>query len=100
MLGGRLAPPDADVSTIRGEGQAKLEIAIASGELCPRYIERVIDGLRVKASPRRFAQRLRAVGLRPISFLVDVTNYVLFALGQPLHAFDAAPLKTGVIAVA
>ena len=99
MLGGRLVPPDADVSAFRGEGQAKLEIAIASGELCPRYIARVIDGLRVKPSPRKFAQRLRAVGVRPISNLVDVTNYVLFELGQPLHAFDAATLKTNVIGV-
>ena len=99
MLGGRLVLPDSDVSAFMGQGHAQVEIAIASGELCPRYIARVIDGLRVKPSPRRFAQRLRAVGVRPISNLVDVTNYVLFELGQPLHAFDASTLKTHVIVV-
>ncbi|MBV8762697.1 MAG: phenylalanine--tRNA ligase subunit beta [Deltaproteobacteria bacterium] len=99
MLGGKLVPPDSDVSAFMGQGAAQVEIAIASGELCPRYIVRVIDGVRVAPSPRRFAQRLRAVGVRPISNLVDVTNYVLFELGQPLHAFDANTLKTHVIGV-
>lgn len=99
MLGGKIVLPDADVSAFRGDGSAQVELAIAAAELCPRYIARMIDGLRVAASPRRFAQRLRAVGVRPISNLVDVTNYVMFELGQPLHAFDAATLKTKVIGV-
>jgi phenylalanyl-tRNA synthetase beta chain len=99
MLGGKLVLPDIDVSAFRGEGAAKVDIAIANAALCPRYTARVIDGLRVGPSPRRFAQRLRAVGVRPISNLVDVTNFVMFELGQPLHAFDATTLKTGVIGV-
>ena len=99
MLGGKLVAPDTDLSAFSGGSGAKLDIAIANAELCPRYTARVIDGLRVGPSPRRFAQRLRSVGVRPISNLVDVTNYVMFELGQPLHAFDAMTLKTGVIGV-
>lgn len=99
MLGGTLVLPDSDVSAFRGDGVAGVEIAIADAALCPRYTARIIDGLRVGASPRRFAQRLRAVGVRPISNLVDVTNYVMFELGQPLHAFDASTLKAKVIGV-
>ncbi len=99
MLRGKLVLPDADLSAFAAAGSAKVEIAIASADDCPRYVARVIDGLAVKPSPRRIAQRLRAVGVRPISNLVDVTNYVMFELGQPLHAFDAAKLKTGIVGV-
>ncbi|HEX5058908.1 MAG TPA: phenylalanine--tRNA ligase subunit beta [Kofleriaceae bacterium] len=99
MLRGKLVLPDADLSAYAAGGNAKVEIAIASGEDCPRYVARVIDGLTVKPSPRRIAQRLRAVGVRPISNLVDVTNYIMFELGQPLHAFDAAKLTTGIVGV-
>lgn len=99
MLRGKVVLPDADLSAYAAGGALKLEIAIASGEDCPRYTARLIEGLSVKPSPRRIAQRLRAVGVRPISNLVDVTNYVLFELGQPLHAFDAAKLTSGIIGV-
>ncbi|HEY5924155.1 MAG TPA: phenylalanine--tRNA ligase subunit beta [Kofleriaceae bacterium] len=99
MLRGKLVLPDADLSAYAAGGNAKTEIAIASGEECPRYVARLIDGVSVKPSPRKLAQRLRAVGVRPISNLVDVTNYVMFELGQPLHAFDAAKLQAGIIGV-
>ena len=99
MLRGKVVLPDADLSAYAAGGALKLEIAIASGEDCPRYTARLIEGLSVKPSPRRIAQRLRAVGVRPISNVVDVTNYVLFELGQPLHAFDAAKLTSGIIGV-
>ena len=67
-------------------GMAAVEIL--DPDLCPRYAARVITGLTVKLSPPWLAQRLRSVGLRPINNLVDVTNYVLWEMGQPLHAFD------------
>jgi len=63
-------------------------VAIEAPDLCPRFCARVITGLAVRPSPPWLQQRLRAVGLRPINNLVDVTNYVLWELGQPLHAFD------------
>jgi len=63
-------------------------VEIDAPDLCPRFCARVITGLTVRPSPPWLAQRLRAAGLRPINNLVDVTNYVMWELGQPLHAFD------------
>lgn len=63
-------------------------VEVEEPELCPRYAARLITGLTVAPSPPWLAQRLRAAGLRPINNLVDVTNYVLWELGHPLHAFD------------
>src|SRR5689334_271837 len=100
MLRGKLVLPNIDLDELRGAGERPaLEIAIADAAACPRYTARVIDGLRVAPSPRRIAQRLRNVGVRPISNLVDATNYAMFELGQPLHAFDADTLTTGAIGV-
>ena len=101
ILGGKLVLPNLDLTELMADGPAPgIELAIASSEACPRYTARVIEGLRVGPSPRRIAQRLRSVGVRPISNLVDATNYVMFELGQPLHAFDADTLTAGVIGVA
>ncbi|HMG24150.1 MAG TPA: phenylalanine--tRNA ligase subunit beta [Kofleriaceae bacterium] len=98
MLRGVLVLPSVDLGELRASG-GPLAIAIADAAACPRYTARAIDGLRIAPSPRRIAQRLRNVGVRPISNLVDVTNYVMFELGQPLHAFDAATLTAGSIGV-
>ena len=67
-------------------------VVIHDPEACPRYVARRVAGVTVGASPWWMQSRLRAVGIRPISNLVDVTNYVMFELGQPLHAFDAGAL--------
>lgn len=100
MLRGKLILPSVDLSELRAPGaRPPLEVAIADAAACPRYTARVIEGLRIAPSPRRIAQRLRNVGMRPISNLVDATNYVMFELGQPLHAFDADTLTAGVIGV-
>ena len=100
MLRGRPVWPDTDLSAHRSAADAvPYRIAIVEPEACPRYTARVIDGVRVGPSPVRIAQRLRGVGVRPISNLVDITNYVMFELGQPLHAFDAATLATDVLGI-
>ncbi|HEX3758792.1 MAG TPA: phenylalanine--tRNA ligase subunit beta [Kofleriaceae bacterium] len=99
MLRGKLVLPDADLSELRGGDRPPLDVAIADPAACPRYTARALSGLRVGPSPRRIAQRLRNVGVRPISNLVDATNYVMFELGQPLHAFDLDTLTQGVVGV-
>jgi phenylalanyl-tRNA synthetase beta chain len=80
--------PQIAVKEGETEAATLATVEILDPDLCPRYAARVITGLTVKPSPPWLAQRLRAVGLRPINNLVDVTNYVLWELGQPLHAFD------------
>ncbi len=82
--------PQVAVKEGEPEAAALATVEIADPDLCPRYAARVITGLTVKSSPPWLAQRLRAVGLRPINNVVDVTNYVMWELGQALHAFDHA----------
>ena len=99
VLRGKLVWPDADLSQFVGGAAGSLAIRIADPALAPRYTARYLEGVKVGPSPARIAQRLRGVGVRSISNLVDVTNYVLFELGTPLHAFDAAKLTSGQICV-
>ena len=79
----------------RGADWTDWSIAIPQPELCPLYQLRLIEGVTVKPSPMWMRHRLHAVGVRPISNIVDVTNYILMELGQPLHAFDRDKLEGG-----
>lgn len=76
----------------------QLPIRLQAGEACPRYCGRYIEGLDATlASPDWMQRRLRQCGLRPINALVDVTNYVMLELGQPLHAFSADRLEEAIV---
>ena len=75
------------------ETDAPFDIRILDSERCPRYIGSRIEGLYVKDAPFEMRSRLWRVGLRPINALVDVTNYVMLAVGQPTHVFDANMIK-------
>lgn len=74
-------------------------VEIRDGALCPRYTARIIRNVRVAESPAWLQERLKSVGLRPINNIVDITNFILLELGQPLHAFDLALLDGGKIIV-
>lgn len=68
------------------------DVEVQDGDLCPRYIARVVRGLTIKPSPEWLQKRLTASGVRPINNLVDISNYVMLEYGQPLHFFDMAKL--------
>ena len=68
--------------------ETRTAIAVEAADLCPRFTARVISGIRVGESPWWLRKRLETIGVRPISNVVDVTNYVMFECGQPLHAYD------------
>src|SRR6185436_13965702 len=102
LVGGRLRPGDIDLAPVTDRGLKatdRASIEIDDPVACPRYLARIIEGVSVRPSPGWMRRRLRAVGVRPISNLVDVTNYVLFELGHPLHAFDQRRVEGGRIRV-
>jgi phenylalanyl-tRNA synthetase beta chain len=86
------------LTSLKSVEQGDIDIAIERKELCPRYVGAVAD-VKVGPSPEWMQARLRAAGIRPISNIVDVTNYVLLELGQPMHAFDYPKLGGGKIRV-
>jgi phenylalanyl-tRNA synthetase beta chain len=74
-----------------------IELDVQAKEACPRYVGRVVTGINAKApTPAWMAMRLERSGIRSISAPVDITNYVMLELGQPMHAFDLAKLKGGI----
>ena len=81
-----VAPPELAPLDSIGT-QAPVSVSIEDAELCPRYCAQVFE-IQVGPSPRWLAERLEAAGVRPINNVVDVTNYVMLELGQPMHAFD------------
>jgi len=82
-----------------GAAAPTLQIRIDTPEMCSRYTALPIRGVTVKPSPEKVQRRLEAVGLRPINNIVDATNYVMIALGHPLHAFDLDKLAGQTIIV-
>ena len=76
-----------------------IPVTIEDAEACPRYSSLTISGVTVKESPDWLQQKLKALGLKPINNVVDVTNFVLQELGQPLHAFDVAAIKGNKVVV-
>ena len=85
------------VLTIEGSHDFKLQIE--NSELTPRYLGAVIENVEVKTSPDWLKARLKAIGLSPINNVVDITNYILHGLGQPLHAFDADKIADKIVKV-
>ena len=77
----------------------KIDVKVENDKLAPRYCGVTISGVTVKPSPNWLQNRLKAIGLTPKNNIVDVTNYVLHELGQPLHAFDAAQIKGNKVVV-
>ncbi|MDO8885552.1 phenylalanine--tRNA ligase subunit beta [Candidatus Oleimmundimicrobium sp.] len=96
---GKLKKPVIEIEESEKLANDFAGVEIVDPELCPRYVARIIKDVKIGPSPRWFQQRLKAVGLRPINNIVDITNYVMWETSQPLHAFDYEKIKNGKIIV-
>jgi phenylalanyl-tRNA synthetase beta chain len=84
---------DLAIKPIKGEFPCPVAVTIASPELCPAFALRLIRGVKNGPSPPWLQKRLTAIGLRPINALVDITNFITYDRGRPLHVFDAAKVR-------
>jgi phenylalanyl-tRNA synthetase beta chain len=99
ITGKKVKIPDSAYEEAGAPIEKQVSITIEDADLCPRYCASLITGVKIGESPEWFKQRLTACGLRPISNIVDVTNYVMFEYGQPLHSFDWDKIRTKKIVV-
>lgn len=76
-----------------------IDVAVENAKACPRYTGLTLENVTVKESPEWLKNRLKSIGIRPINNVVDVTQYIMFEIGQPLHAFDADRIQGGKIIV-
>ncbi len=95
----RLREPKIAVKEKGEPAGDQMHLEVRDADLCPRYTARVMRGVKIGPSPDWMRERLLAAGMRPINNVVDVTNYVMLELGQPLHAFDYDKVKDHTIIV-
>ena len=93
-----LKRPSADAFKVDNHDM-NIDIVVENTEACPRYAGVAVKNVTVKESPEWLQNKLRLIGVRPINNIVDITNYILHAYGQPMHCFDADKIKGGKIVV-
>lgn len=98
-LGTSFRKPEVKVNETAGPIPEGTKVEILDASLCPRYAARVVKNVKIGPSPEWLRKRLKAAGVRPISNIVDITNYVMLEMGQPMHAFDLDNLHEGRIIV-
>ncbi|KAF0140022.1 MAG: Phenylalanyl-tRNA synthetase subunit beta [Stygiobacter sp.] len=91
--------PNIDLNESGKKSEELAAVEIRDAEKCPRYIGKVVSSVEIKESPEWMKKRIKSIGLRPINNVVDVTNFVLHEVGQPLHAFDLDNLAQKKIVV-
>lgn len=92
VLGKKIKAPDTSYTEVKGNYE-KIKITDLAPELCPRYIGHYVKDVKIAPSPTWLKKRLALCGLRSISNVVDITNFILLELGQPMHAFDLRTLE-------
>ena len=97
VLGKQMKNPDVSYNAVACDKQIK--VSVTAPDLCPRYIAHYVKDVKVETSPLWMRKRLNLCGIRSINTLVDITNFVLLEMGQPMHAFDCAKLEGGEIVV-
>ncbi len=98
-LGGQLRLPSVEGFSLSGGKEGAIGIDVVAKEGAPRYTGLTIRGVKVGESPAWMKKRLLSVGQRPINLVVDVTNFILMEMGQPMHAFDADKIEGGKVVV-
>ena len=88
---------DGMVEPVQGNGACPVKVTIEAPELCPGFALRLVRGVKNRPSPKWLQRRLLAIGLRPINALVDITNYITFDRGRPLHVFDAKKVAGNLV---
>ena len=99
IIGKKLNKFDTSYNGTDKDINSKLKIVIEDPELCSRYTATIIENIKIEPSPEWLKNRLIAIGERPVNNIVDVTNYVMFETGQPLHAFDYKKIQGNNIKV-
>ncbi|MGK9367885.1 phenylalanine--tRNA ligase subunit beta [Melioribacter sp. Ez-97] len=95
----KLNMPEIKLDETDGQSSEYASVEIIDAENCPRYVAKVVLNVEIKESPEWLKRRIESIGLRPINNVVDVTNFVLYEVGQPLHAFDLDKLAGKKIVV-
>jgi len=88
---------DVGIKPVKGEFACPVAVKIEAPELCPAFALRLVRGVKNRPSPDWLQKRLTAIGLRPINALVDITNFITFDRGRPLHVFDAAKVRGNLV---
>jgi phenylalanyl-tRNA synthetase beta chain len=88
---------DPGIKPIKGEFPCPVKVSVEDAKLCPGFSLRLVRGVKNGASPQWLQQRLTSIGLRPINALVDITNFMTYDRGRPLHVFDAAKVKGNLV---
>ena len=99
ITGGRVRWPDVKVPESGDATNDHLWVEVADKHLCPRFVGRYVDNVKPGPSPFRVQLRLAAAGMRPVSNVVDASNYVMLEMGKPVHTFDAGAVSGGQIIV-
>lgn len=94
-----LKEPSYEYTAKKATAADAVKVTVKDGELCPRYIAHFVDDVKIGKSPKWMSRRLKMCGINSISNIVDITNYVLLELGQPMHAFDEKDLEKREIIV-
>lgn len=99
LTGDEVKPPAIEIKEKGEPADQAAQVEVEAADLCPRYMARVIRNVTIGPSPAWLQARIRAAGMRPINNVVDITNFVMMELGQPLHAFDYERLEGRKIVV-
>lgn len=98
-ISGKCEPIKPSTNDFTAGNDQSLEVRVDNTESCPRYTGVVIKGVKIAESPEWLQNRLKSIGLGPVNNVVDITNFVLHEIGQPLHAFDLSKIKGNKVIV-